>query len=103
MFELVASLSYIENGRVHCKIPDLEQILGCPRNKIDLTMLGDTFLDHGWLRPRDRRVKPTCYKVGLGDIGYMTEDDEFVIVDNVYNLIVSDPSFPHSKDGGKGG
>ena len=88
---------------MHCKIPDLEQILGCPRDKIDLTMLGDTFLEHGWLRPRSRQVKPTCYKVGLGDIGYMTEDDEFVIVDNVYNLIVSDPSFRQSKDGGKGG
>ena len=88
---------------MHRKIPDLEQILGCPREEIDLTMLGDTFLEHGWLRTRSHLVKPTCHKVGLGDIGYMTEDDEFVIVDNVYNLIVSDPGFRQSKDGGKGG
>ena len=36
-------------------------------------------------------------KVGLGDIGYMTEYDKFVIVNNVYNLIVSDPSFCQSR------
>ena len=87
---------------MHRKILDLEQILGCPREEIDLTMLGDIFLEYGWLRPRSHWVKPTCYKVGLGDIGYMTEDDEFVIVDNLYTLIVSDPSFRQSKDGGKG-
>ena len=68
---------------------NLEEMFQRPYQNIDLRMLIDALLEHGWFRSRNRWVKPTCYYIGLGDIGYMKEDHEFVTVDNVYNLLVS--------------
>lgn len=52
-------------------------------------MIGAAFLERGWIGLRYSYVEPTCDKIGLGDIGYVT-DDGFVVVDNVHNLLLSD-------------
>ena len=88
---LSGRISYYRRGT-----PKLEEIFQCPYQNIDLRMLRDALLEHGWFTSRGRWIKPTCYNIGLGDIGYMNEDDEFVTVDNVYNLLVSTSN---SRDG----
>ena len=56
---------------------------------MDMRMLGAALFEQGFLGTRSRRVKDTCDNLGLGDIGYMTENDNFVVVGNVFNLILS--------------
>ena len=88
IFQLLDALS----GGNFCHLrgtSKLEEIFQCPYQNIDIRMLRDAFLENGWLRLRNRWVKPTCYNIGLGDVGYMNEEDKFVTVDNVYNLLVS--------------
>ena len=56
---------------------------------MDMCMLGAALFEQGFLSTRMRRVKHTCDNLGLGDIGYMTEHNDFVVVGNVFNLILS--------------
>ena len=56
---------------------------------MDMRTLGAALFEQGLLGTRSRGVKDTCDNIGLGDIGYMTEHDNFVVVGNIFNLILS--------------
>ena len=69
--------------------PDLEQLLQSPYEDMDMDMLGSALFEQGLLNVRRRRVKHTCDNLGLGDIGYMTEHNNFAVIGNMFNLILS--------------
>ena len=56
---------------------------------MDLPMLGAALFEQGLLSTRRRWVKHSCDNLGLGDIGYIAEHDNFVVIGNVFNLILS--------------
>ena len=56
---------------------------------MDMRKLGAALFEQGLLNTRRRWVKRTGDNLGLGDIGYMAEHDNFVIVGNIFNLILS--------------
>ena len=62
---------------------DLVDILRCPYEEISLPMLGAALFERGLLRPRYVRIRPTG-TIALGDVGYVTEAGDFVVVDNVH-------------------
>ena len=62
---------------------ELVDILGCPYEEASLPMLGAALFERGLLTPRFPRIRPTG-TITLGDVGYVTEDGDFVIVDNVH-------------------
>ena len=76
--------------------PDLEEILQCPYENMDMRMLGSALFEQGFLSTRRRSVKHTCGNLGLGDTGYMTEHNNFVVVGSISNLILSTYSKPPS-------
>ena len=49
-------------------------------------MLGAAFFERGWIRPILRSIHPID-KLALGDIGYITEAGNFVVVDNVHHRL----------------
>ena len=65
---------------------DLVDILPCRFDEVTLPMLGATFFEQGWLAPRFLNLRPSDM-VALGDIGYVTEAGEFVVVDNVHHSL----------------
>ena len=68
---------------------DLVDILGCPYKEISLPMLGAALFEQGLLAPRFLHIRPTG-TIALGDVGYVTEDGDFVIVDNVHQHFQAD-------------
>ena len=62
---------------------DLVDILGCHHEEISLPMLGTALFERGLLRPRFLQIRPTG-TIALGDVGYVTETSDFVVVDNVH-------------------
>ena len=62
---------------------DLVDILGCPYEEISLPMLVAVLFEGGLLRPRFLHIRPTS-TIALGDVGYVTEDGDFVVVNNVH-------------------
>ena len=65
---------------------DLVDILGCHHEEISLPMLGTALFERGLLAPRFLSIRPTG-TIALGDVGYVTEDGDFVVVDNVHQHI----------------
>ena len=57
--------------------------LPCRHEETSLSILGATFFERGWLVPSSLYVRLTS-TIALGDIGYMTEAGNFVVVDNVH-------------------
>ena len=62
---------------------DLVDILGCPYEEISLPMLGAALFEEGLLAPRFPRIRPTG-TIALGDVGYVKEAGDFVVVDNIH-------------------
>ena len=69
--------------------PDLKEIFQCAYEDMDMHRLGIALFEQGVLSTRRRWVKRTYDTLGLGDIGYMTEHNNFVVIGNVFNLILS--------------
>ena len=65
---------------------DLVNMLPCRFDEVTLPMLGATFFEQGWLAARFLDIRPSD-TVALGDVGYVTEDGEFVVVDNVHHSL----------------
>ena len=68
---------------------DLVDILGCSYQEISLPMLGAAMFERGLLASRYVTIYPTS-TVALGDVGYVTETGDFVVVDNVHQSIQAD-------------
>ena len=68
---------------------DLVDILGCPYEETSLPMLGAALFERGVLAPRFLRIRPIG-AIALGDIGYVTENGDFVVVDNVHQHMQAD-------------
>ena len=62
---------------------DLVSILTRHFDEVTLPMLGAAFFEQGWLSPRLLHIPPSN-TVALGDVGYVTEAGEFVVVANVH-------------------
>ena len=69
---------------------DLVDILECPYEEISLPMLGAALFERGLLRPRILPIRPTG-TIALGDVGYVTEAGDFVVVDNVHQYMQAEP------------
>ena len=65
---------------------DFVDILPCRFDEVTLPMLGAAFFERCWLSPRFLNIRPSDI-VALGDIGYVTEDGEIVVVDNVHHCL----------------
>ena len=65
---------------------DIEDIIPCRYDEITLPMLGVALFERGWIHPRSFRIHPIDL-LALGDIGYVTEAGEFVVVDNVHHRL----------------
>ena len=63
---------------------DLVDILGCPYEQTSLSTLGAALFERGLLRPRVLPIRPTG-TIALGDVGYVKEAGDFVVVDNVHH------------------
>jgi hypothetical protein len=61
---------------------ELVDVLQCRYNEITLPMLGATLFEQGLVSPTWVSISPID-KVALGDIGYVTEAGNFVVVDNI--------------------
>ena len=72
---------------------DLVDILPCRIDGVTLPMLGAAFFEQGWLAPRLLDIRPSD-TIALGDIGYVTEDGEFVVVDNVHHSLQAEYGIP---------
>ena len=62
---------------------DLVDILGCPYEETSLPRLGAALFDRGLLPSRYVCIRPTG-TIALGDVGYVTETGDFVVIDNVH-------------------
>ena len=62
---------------------DLVDILGCPYEETSLPRLGAALFERGLLAPRILPIRPTG-TIALGDVGYVTEAGDFVVVENVH-------------------
>jgi hypothetical protein len=65
---------------------NLLDILGCRNAKIELPMLGAAFFERGVLASSVDSIAPIDV-IALGDIGYVTEARNFVVVDNVHQYL----------------
>ena len=65
---------------------DIDDILSRPYDEITLPMLGAAFFERGWIQPSYRFIHPID-TLALGDIGYVTEAGNFVVVDNVHHRL----------------
>ena len=65
---------------------DLVDMFPCRFDEVTLPMLGAAFFERGWLAPSWLDIHPSD-TVALGDVGYMTEDGEFVVVDNIHHSL----------------
>ena len=62
---------------------ELVDILGCPYEEASLPMLGAALFERGLLAPRFPRIRPTG-TITLGDVVYVKDAGDFVVVDNVH-------------------
>ena len=65
---------------------DIDDILLCGYDEITLPMLGAALFERGWVHPSLHCIYPID-TLALGDIGYVTEAREFVVVDNVQHRL----------------
>ena len=65
---------------------DLVDIFSCPFDEVTLPMLGATLFEQGRLAPSRVDIHPSD-PVALGDVGYVTEDGGFVVVDNIHHYL----------------
>ena len=65
---------------------DLIDILRCRYEDITLPMLGAAFFERGWLAPNVLGIHPID-TLTLGDIGYVNETGNFVVIDNLRHSI----------------
>ena len=65
---------------------DIEDILPYRYDEITLPMLGAALFKRGWVNPTFRYIRPIDTPA-LGDIGYVTEADTFVVVENVHHRL----------------
>jgi hypothetical protein len=77
------------NSLVRLESPDdLLDILQCRYDDLDLPKLGAAIFERGWLAPSRLRIRPTG-TIALGDIGYVTEAGDFVVVENVHHFLLA--------------
>jgi hypothetical protein len=77
---LCDSLSWMDSAN------NLVDILGCRHEEIKLPMLGAAFFERGLLASKWLYVS-RIDRIALGDIGYVTEPRNFVVVDNVHQYL----------------
>jgi hypothetical protein len=77
---LCLSLSRIDSA------DNLVDILGCHHEEIKLPMLGAAFFEQGLLASKWCAIAPID-GIALGDIGYVTEAGNFLVVDNVHQCL----------------
>ena len=65
---------------------DIDDILSRPYDEITLPMLGAALFERGWIQPSHHSIHPID-PLALGDIGYVTEAGNFVVVDNVHHRL----------------
>ena len=65
---------------------DIEDILRCHYDEITLPMLGAALFERGWVRESSLYIHPID-AIALGDIGYVTEGGNFVVVDNMHHRL----------------
>ena len=65
---------------------DIDDILPSRYDEITLPMLGAALFERGWIRPSLRSIRPID-TLALGDIGYVTEAGEFVVVENAHHRL----------------
>ena len=65
---------------------DIDDILSRPYDEITLPMLGAALFERGWIQPILRSIHPIG-PLALGDIGYVTEAGNFVVLDNVHHRL----------------
>jgi hypothetical protein len=66
----------------------LEAIVKCDRDAMDLLHLGYALFENGWLGSSQDLVQVRG-DLGLGDIGYIAEDNLFIVVDNLHTFLAS--------------
>ena len=66
--------------------PDIVDILPCRFDEVTLPALGAAFFQQGWLAQSMVYIHPSG-TVALGDVGYVTEAGDFVVVDEVHHLL----------------
>jgi hypothetical protein len=69
---------------------NLVDILGCRIEEIELPMLGAAFFERGLLASKLVSISPID-RITLGDIGYVEEASNFVVVDNVHQYLQAEP------------
>jgi hypothetical protein len=77
---LCRSLSRIDGA------DNLVDILGCRHEEIELPILGAAFFERGLLASKSLSISP-IERIALGDIGYVAEAGNFVVVDNVHQYL----------------
>ena len=65
---------------------DFVDMFPCRFDEVTLPMLGAASFQRGWLASTWFNVHPSD-PVALGDIGYVTEDGGFVVVDNIHHYL----------------
>ena len=65
---------------------DIEDILPCRYDEITVPMLGAAFFEWGWAPQTYPSIQPIV-RLALGDIGYVTEAGNIVVVDNVHHRL----------------
>jgi hypothetical protein len=68
---------------------DLGDILPSRHDEMTLPMLGAAFFERGLVCQSHIRIQPFD-SLALGDVGYLTEASDFVVVDNVHHRLQSD-------------
>lgn len=68
---------------------DLADVSGLSYKEIDLPKLGDALFEKRLLAPRHLNIHPTG-PIALGDVGYVTKTDDFVVVDNFHESMRGD-------------
>jgi hypothetical protein len=77
---LCLSLSRIDSA------DNLVDIHGCHHEEIDLPMLGAAFFERGLVTSKSLSIAPMA-RIALGDVGYVTEAGDFVVVDNMHQYL----------------
>jgi hypothetical protein len=65
---------------------NLVDILGCRHEEIELPMLGAAFFEQGVLASSVDSIAPIDV-IALGDVVYVTEAGNFVVVENVHHYL----------------
>ena len=62
---------------------NIEDVFLCRYDEVILPVLGAAFFERGWAHPAYPHTQPID-TLALGDIGYVTQVGNFVVVDNVH-------------------